>query len=227
VEPILLSWSGGKDSALALHRLRTDRRFEVTGLVTTIISEYDRVSVHGVRRSLLHQQAAGMGLPLQEIELAPASSNELYQAAWKDALAALPPPMREARRIAFGDIFLEDVRHYREALAQAQGYGTVFPLWAESTQDLAEEVFRVGIAATLVCVDLEVLPQNFAGRSYDCDLVAALPAGIDPCGERGEFHTFVSDGPEYTEPVEFSLGDTMVRDGRFAFRDLVPAGAPE
>jgi uncharacterized protein (TIGR00290 family) len=221
-EPILLSWSGGKDSALALHRLRADQRFEVTGLMTTTNSEHDRVSIHGVRRALLHQQAASIGLPLQEIQLAAGSSNELYQAAWKDALAALPPPMREARRIAFGDVFLEDVRQYREALAQEQGYGTVFPLWGESTRDLAEEVFHTGIAATLVCVDLEFLPQDFAGRAYDRDFVAVLPAGTDSCGERGEFHTFVSNGPEYTERIEFSLGETVVRDGRFAFRDLIP-----
>jgi len=202
-----------------------DRRFEVVGLLTTITSEYDRVSIHGVRRVLLRQQAAALRLPLEEIRLSFYSSNEAYQAAWNTSLAALPPPMREARRIAFGDIFLEDVRQYREGLAQDQGYETSFPLWGESTHDLAAEVFRKRFTATVVCADTEVLAETFAGRAYSPEFLAALPEGVDPCGERGEFHTFVSDGPDFDAPVAFSVGETVVRAERFAYCDLIPVSS--
>ena len=225
MEPILLSWSGGKDSALALHRLRAAGRFEVAGLLTTVTAEYDRVSIHGVRRVLLRQQADALSLPLVEVSLSPASSNEQYESAWVVALATLPPPMREARRLAFGDIFLEDVRAYREALAHRQGFGTAFPLWGESTHNLSDEVVDAGFAATLVCVDTTMLSESFAGRSYDRDLVAALPSSVDPCGERGEFHTFVSDGPDFLDKVEFSVGETVLREERFAYCDLLPPSA--
>lgn len=222
MEPILLSWSGGKDSALTLHRLSVDPKVAVVGLLTTITAEYDRVSIHGVRRDLLHRQAAALGLPLHEIQLTPQSSNKHYQDAWKDALDNLTGPMQEARTIAYGDIFLEDVRSYRETLAQDHGYKSVFPLWGESTRALAEEVLDTGIDATLVCVDTQALAADFVGRAYDENLIASLPMGVDCCGERGEFHTFVSSMPEFDAPVRFSTGDTVIRDQRFAFCDLVP-----
>ncbi|HEX8671946.1 MAG TPA: hypothetical protein VF710_08665 [Longimicrobium sp.] len=222
-EPVVLSWSGGKDSALALARLRADARVEVAGLLTTVTAEYDRVSIHGVRRSLLHAQAEALGLPLQEVTLAPHSTNEAYDAALASALGELRARMPEVRRLAFGDIFLEDVRRYREERVEALGFGALFPLWGEPTHDLAREVFASGIVARLVCVDTQVLSAAFAGRSYDAALLADLPADVDPCGERGEFHTFVSAGPRFRHPVPYTVGEVVLRDARFAFCDLVPS----
>jgi uncharacterized protein (TIGR00290 family) len=224
---VVLSWSGGKDSALALSRLRADPRMEVVGLLTTVTAGYQRVSIHGVRRSLLHAQAEALALPLQEVTLAPESSNQAYDAALADALGELRARMPEVKRLAFGDIFLEDVRQYREERVEALGFGATFPLWGESTRDLAREVFASGIAARLVCVDTQVLSADFAGRRYDAALLEELPAGVDPCGERGEFHTFVSAGPGFRRPVSYSVGEVVLRDERFAFCDLLPAGLQE
>ena len=223
---VLLSWSGGKDSALALHRLRSDPAVTVAGLITTVTASYDRVSTHGVRRSLLHEQAASLGLPLHEIELPPSPTNEQYQAAWRAALGALPATLRAARCIAFGDIALEDVRAYREAQVGALGCVAIFPLWGEPPDAIVDEVLGLGFAATLVCVDTQALPAAYAGRSYDASLLDELPPSVDPCGEGGEFHTFVYDGPGFATRVRFETGDTVIRDDRFAFCDLVPVGAP-
>jgi uncharacterized protein (TIGR00290 family) len=223
-EPVVLSWSGGKDSALALARLRADPRIEVAGLLTTVTAEYDRVSIHGVRRTLLHAQADALGLPLQEVTLAPQSTNDAYDAALARALGELRERMPEVKRLAFGDIFLEDVRRYREERVEALGFGATFPLWGEPTSDLAREVFASGIVARLVCVDTQVLSADFAGRPYDAVLLAELPADVDPCGERGEFHTFVSAGPGFRRPVPYTVGEIVLRDGRFAFCDLLPIG---
>jgi uncharacterized protein (TIGR00290 family) len=222
-EPVVLSWSGGKDSALALARLRADPRIEVAGLLTTVTAEYDRVSIHGVRRTLLHAQADALGLPLQEVTLAPQSTNEAYDAALASAFGELRDRMPDVKQLAFGDIFLEDVRRYREERVEALGFGATFPLWGEPTSDLAREVFASGIVARLVCVDTQVLSATFAGRPYDAVLLAELPADVDPCGERGEFHTFVSAGPGFRRPVPYTVGEVVLRDGRFAFCDLVPS----
>ena len=223
-EPVVLSWSGGKDSALALSRLRADPRIEVAGLLTTVTAEYDRVSIHGVRRTLLHSQAEALGLPLQEVTPAPQSTNEAYDAALARALGELRARMPQVKTLAFGDIFLEDVRRYREERVEALGFGATFPLWGEPTSDLAREVFASGIVARLVCVDIQVLSAAFAGRLYDAALLADLPDGVDPCGERGEFHTFVSAGPGFRHPVPYTVGEVVLRDERFAFCDLVPTG---
>lgn len=221
-EPLVLSWSGGKDSALALARLRADPRFQVVGLLTTVTAGYDRVSIHGVRRSLLHAQAEALGLPLQEVTLAPESGNEAYDAALADALEKLRARMPHVKRLAFGDIFLEDVRQYRQERVEALGYGALFPLWGEPTRELARGVFASGIAARLVCVDTQALPASFAGRRYDAALLEDLPAEVDPCGERGEFHTFVSVGPGFRQPVPYTVGEVVLRMERFAFCDLLP-----
>jgi uncharacterized protein (TIGR00290 family) len=221
-EPLVLSWSGGKDSALALARLRETEGVEVVGLMTTVTAGYDRVSIHGVRRSLLHAQAAALGLPVHEVVLQPQSSNEAYERATADALALVRERTPGIRRLAFGDIFLEDVRQYRETLVGGLGFGSVFPLWGEAPPDLADEVIGRGIAARLVCVDTQQLAASFAGRAYDAALLADLPAGVDPCGERGEFHTFVSDGPGFREPVRYETGEVVLRDERFAYCDLLP-----
>ena len=224
-EPIVLSWSGGKDSALALARLREAPHREVVGLLTTVTEGYDRVSIHGVRRALLHAQAAALGVPVHEVTLQPDSSNQAYDAALARALQALREREPAVRRLAFGDIFLEDVRRYREERIAALGFEGVFPLWGEPTGDLAREVMRRGIHARLVCVDTQVLPAAFAGRAYDEGLLADLPPSIDPCGENGEFHTFVSAGPGFRAPVPYTVGEVVMRGERFAYCDLVPAGA--
>ena len=222
---VVLSWSGGKDSALALARLREDPRVEVAGLLTTVTAGYDRVSIHGVRRTLLHAQAEALGLPLDEVVLEPQSSNAAYERAWSRALGRLRERMPGVRRLAFGDVFLEDVRRYREELARSLGFRSVFPLWGEPTRELAGEVLERGIAARLVCVDTQALPAESAGRAFDADLLDGLPPGIDPCGERGEFHTFVSAGPGFRSPVPYRVGETVLREERFAFCDLLPVGA--
>ncbi|HEX2207512.1 MAG TPA: hypothetical protein VHG93_07500 [Longimicrobium sp.] len=222
-EPIILSWSGGKDSALALARLRTDPRIRIVGLLTTVTDGYDRVSIHGVRRSLLHAQAAAIGVPVHEVTLQPESSNDAYDAALAAALGALRERHPGVRRVAFGDIFLRDVRQYREERIAALGFEGIFPLWDEPSDALAREVIECGIRARLVCVDTHALPATFAGRAYDAALLAELPDGIDPCGENGEFHTFVSAGPGFRAPIPYEVGEMVMRGDRFAYCDLLPA----
>lgn len=226
-EPIILSWSGGKDSALALARLHADPRVQITGLLTTVTAGYDRVSIHGVRRELLHAQAAALGLPVHEVTLQPESSNEAYDAALAQALGDVRERQPSVRRVAFGDIFLQDVRRYREERIAALGFDGVFPLWGEPTHALAREVMACGIRARLVCVDTHALSAAFAGRAYDDALLAELPLSIDPCGENGEFHTFVSDGPGFRAPVPYDVGEVVMRGDRFAYCDLLPPTTTE
>jgi uncharacterized protein (TIGR00290 family) len=220
-ERVVLSWSGGKDSTLALAALQADPRYEVVALLTSITRGYDRVSIHGVRRTLVEAQASRLGLPLSEIVLEPGSSNEAYEAAFADALERVRAERPGVRRIAFGDLFLADVREYRERLVGAAGYEAVFPLWGRDTRALAAEFIAAGYRANLVCVDTEQLSAAFAGRAFDSELLAALPATADPCGERGEFHTFVSAGPVFAEPISVRVGEVVLRDERFAFCDLL------
>ncbi|HEX6368151.1 MAG TPA: hypothetical protein VF006_04425 [Longimicrobium sp.] len=224
-EPIILSWSGGKDSALALARLRADPRVRITGLLTTVTAGYDRVSIHGVRRALLHAQAAALGVPVHEVTLQPESSNEAYDAALAHALDKLRDRQPDVRRVAFGDIFLQDVRQYREERITALGFDGIFPLWGEPPAALAREVIECGIRARLVCVDTHALSATFAGRAYDAALLAELPDAVDPCGENGEFHTFVSDGRGFRAPVPYQVGEVVMRGDRFAYCDLIPADA--
>jgi uncharacterized protein (TIGR00290 family) len=220
-EPVVLSWSSGKDSALTLGALLEDSGVEPVALLTSVTEGYDRVSIHGVRRELLHAQARAIGLPLHEIRLQPASSNAAYDAAFAQALGELRSTYPGIRRIAFGDLFLDDVRVYREERLAAAGWEGVFPLWGRSTASLARAFVDRGYAARLVCVDTTLLSADFAGRVYDATLLAELPAGVDPCGERGEFHTFASYGPGFDAPVEYHVGDVVIRDSRFAYCDLL------
>lgn len=226
-KPVLLSWSGGKDSALALAALADDVSVEVVALLTSVTRGYDRVSIHGVRRALLEAQAASLELPLIEIILEPQCSNAAYEDAFLDAIASAKAQHAGLSAIAFGDLFLEDVRAYRERLLANTGLRALFPLWGEPTASLAERCCQLGVDARLVCVDTTQLSGEFAGRRFDRRLVAELPAAVDPCGERGEFHTFVSNGPGFTQPVRYAVGEIVRRDDRFVYCDLLPALATQ
>jgi uncharacterized protein (TIGR00290 family) len=217
---IVLSWSGGKDSALALAALRRDPDVAVVALLTSVTAGYDRVSIHGVRRALLEAQAQSLGLPLHEIRLEPQCSNAAYDEAVERSLAELGERFPDARTIAYGDLFLEDVRRYREDRMSSLGYALEFPIWGQPTDALARRFIADGFAARLVCVDTTQLDARFAGRAFDDALLAELPPTVDPCGERGEFHTFVSAGPNFAAPVQYAVGETVLRDGRFAYTDL-------
>lgn len=219
--PIVLSWSGGKDSALALEALRAGGEYDVVALLTSVTSGYDRISIHGVRRPLLHAQAESVGLPLVEINLEPKCTNDVYEAAFKDALRRVRDRWPEVKHIAFGDLFLEDVRAYRERLLPGMGFTPVFPIWGLETAILARRFIDSGYSARLVCVDTTQIDSGFAGREFDASLLADLPASADPCGERGEFHTFVSGGPGFAAPVSYSPGERVLREERFMYCDLL------
>lgn len=224
-EPVILSWSGGKDSSLALAALRADPRVQVVALLVHVVRGDGRVSVHGVRRALVEAQARSAGLPLLEVALDPSPSNAGYEAAFHAGLAAARERFPACRRVAFGDLFLADVRAYRERLLAGSGVAPLFPLWGEDTGALARRFVTGGFRARLACVDTTQLDAAFAGRAYDLALLADLPASVDPCGERGEFHTFVTHAPVFAAPVPVDVGEVVLRDGRFAFCDLLPAGA--
>jgi uncharacterized protein (TIGR00290 family) len=224
---VLLSWSGGKDSALALQALRADPQIEVAGLLTSVTRDYERISVHGVRRSLLDRQAERLRLPLFTIELDPITTNDAYEKAFLSALERVRRELPGVTAIAFGDLFLADVRAYRERLLESTGFEPMFPIWGIDTAELARRFVRDGFAARIVCVDTTQLDGSFAQRVFDDSLLADLPTGVDPCGERGEFHTFVSDGPGYDGPVEYTVGETVLRDERFAYGDLIPTTRPQ
>lgn len=215
---VLLSWSSGKDSAWALHLLRQDPAIEVVGLLTTLTRAYGRVSMHGVREALLDAQAEAAGLPVYKVHIPSPCPNEVYEQAMAQALA--DARATGVTQVAFGDLFLEEIRAYREAkLAQAKMTG-LFPLWGRPTSDLAREMVDSGLRATLTCVDPRALDPSFAGRTYDATLLAALPAEVDPCGERGEFHTFAWAGPMFASAIPVEPGEVVTRDG-FIFADLV------
>jgi uncharacterized protein (TIGR00290 family) len=223
-ERVLVSWSGGKDSALALAALLEDPSIEVVGLLTSVTRGYDRVSIHGVRRQLLEAQAESLQLPLTEIALEPECSNAAYEAAFLAGVADAKRVHGTIDAIAFGDLFLTDVRAYRERLLTDTGLAPRFPLWGTPTPALAERCLSLGVHARLVCVDTTQLAARFAGRLFDRALLSELTPGVDPCGERGEFHTFVADGPGFREPVVYDVGE-IVRRGvgeRFAYCDLMP-----
>jgi len=194
---------------------------EVTGLLTTINDAFDRVAMHAVRLELLRAQADAVGLPLVEVRIPWPCPNEAYEAAMAEALAAARE--RGTTAVAFGDLLLEDVRRYREERMSGTGLAPLFPLWGRPTRALAEEMIALGQKAVLTCVDPRVLPRDFAGRSFDARLLRELPAEIDPCGERGEFHSFAWDGPAFRRPVPVRVGEVVDRDD-FVFADLLPDG---
>jgi uncharacterized protein (TIGR00290 family) len=218
-EDILFCWSGGKDSAMALHALRAANDFRVTSLLTTITETYDRVSMHGVRRVLLERQAASIGLPLRAVTIPPQCVNATYELRMKEALAE--QLAAGVKKVAFGDIFLEDLRVYRERNLDQLDMTAVFPIWKRDTRELALDFLRLGFKAIAVCVDPRVLDESFAGRILDESFFADLPSGVDPCGENGEFHTFVFAGPVFRTPIRFVSGEKVLREG-FCFCDLLP-----
>jgi uncharacterized protein (TIGR00290 family) len=218
-----LSWSGGKDSALALHALRQDQGPAPRALITTVTADYARISMHGVRRELLVLQAQAAGLPLVEVEIPAECSNEEYERRLDAALAA--EPLSSEDTIAFGDLFLADVRDYREQQLSRTGKHGIFPLWGRDTTALAREFITAGFEAILVCVDPRKLDQSFVGRRFDASLLVDLPPDVDPCGENGEFHTFVHAGPIFSAPIECQVGETVERGG-FVFCDVIAGTSP-
>lgn len=214
----IVSWSGGKDSALALHAARDE--YEVIALLTTVTEDFDRVSMHGVRTRLLEEQAASLGLPLEKVLIRHPCNNDEYEARMKAGLEGLRGS--GAGAVICGDLFLEEIRRYREERLFGDRWRGVFPLWGRDTAALARTFLDLGFRAVLCCVDTRALPAEFAGRPYDAQLLAQLPPGVDPCGENGEFHTFVFDGPSFARPVAFATGERTLRDDCFAYCDLLP-----
>lgn len=215
----LLSWSSGKDSAWSLHVLRQRGDVEVVGLLTTITEPYDRVAMHGVRAELLRAQAAAAGLPLWPVPIPSPCSNAEYEARMG---AVVRRAVDEGiRAVAFGDLFLEDIRAYREGQLAGSGLEPLFPLWLEPTAALARTMLDAGVRAHITCVDPRQVAPELAGRAWDAHLLGDLPPSCDPCGERGEFHTFVSDGPMFRRAIPIKTGEAVARDG-FVFADLLP-----
>lgn len=220
-EPVLFCWSGGKDSAMALHTLLQRADVRVAALLTTVTEGYERISMHGVRRELLWRQAESIGLPLREVLIPPQCVNPVYEARMEEALRKFWN--EGVRCTAFGDIFLEDLRAYREKNLARIGMSAIFPLWKRDTKELAAEFCDKGFRAVTVCVDGKVLDRRFSGRDLNERFFRELPAGVDLCGENGEFHTFVFDGPIFREPVQWTRGEVVEREG-FVFCDLIPEG---
>ena len=216
---VLLSWSSGKDSAWTLCALRLRADVEVVGLLTTVNRVYDRVAMHAVRSELLRRQAEAAGLPLWEVSIPSPCSNEDYEAAMAAACARAVQEGVEA--IAFGDLFLEDIRRYREERLAGTGLRPLFPIWGIPTDQLARQMIAGGLRARLTCVDPRQLPAEFVGRDFDAALLDSLPPGVDPCGERGEFHSFCYDCPAFSAPIAVESGEVVERDG-FVFADLLP-----
>lgn len=219
-EKAIVAWSGGKDSALALYEVLNSGSYEVLELLTTVTRDYDRISIHGVRRALVEQQANALGFPLEITFISKGASDAEYE---KELLKALKRQRDSgASSVVFGDIFLEDVRKYRERLLAKVGINGILPLWKRDTQVLARQFINLGFKAIITSIDSTVLGKAFAGREYDEKFLSDLPANVDPCGENGEFHTFVYDGPIFHERVFFTKGEIVLRENRFYFCDLLP-----
>lgn len=223
----LIAWSGGKDSALALGALRANSSCEIVGVLTSVTRVYDRVSMHGIRRSILRAQAERLRLPLFEALLDQSADNEQYESAWATALGQARAIVGDIDSVAYGDLFLEDVRAFRERQCACLGVTPLFPLWGRSTKELAPRAASQ-LTAYLTCIDTTQLDASFAGRRYDAALLADLPPAIDPCGERGEFHTCVVQAPVYDGPIMVEKGEQVLRDNRFAYCDFhLVEGSPE
>lgn len=219
-EKILFSWSGGKDSSLALYEIQKSPEYEVEALITTVTRDYGRVSMHGLRKELLHAQSESLGLPLKEVFISKEASNEEYQKSFLSSLKAYKNS--GISKVVFGDIFLEDIKEYRQNLLANIEMECIFPIWNKDSSTLAQQFIEDGFKAVLVCVDTEQLDAEYSGRQFDHSLLSDLPDKVDPCGENGEFHTFVYDGPIFSSSIAHSLGDVVLRDERFSYCDILP-----
>jgi uncharacterized protein (TIGR00290 family) len=215
--PVLVSWSGGKDSCLALYEIQKSSQVKVVALLTTITREHDRISMHGVRRRLLERQAASLELPLHPILISPGATNEEYEFEMARAFSEYRAQATDS--VVFGDLFLQDIKTYRDQFLARHEMKGLYPIWQRNTTELIKEFIELGFKAVVSCVDSKALDRSFAGKTIDEAFISSLPANVDPCGENGEFHTFVYDGPNFNQPVEFSIGETTLREG-FWFRDL-------
>jgi uncharacterized protein (TIGR00290 family) len=220
MEKVLVSWSGGKDSAIALYEILKDKNYQISALLTTVTEDYDRISMHGVRRILLERQVASLGFPLEKVLIPKNASNEKYESNMGQVLAKY----KEAgtTSVVFGDIFLEDLRKYREDKLAAIGMLGIFPLWKRDTRELARSLSTLGFEAITTCVDSQTLGRQFVGRVIDEQFLSELPPTVDPCGENGEYHSFVYFGPIFNERVACTPGEIVLRENRFWYCDLIP-----
>jgi uncharacterized protein (TIGR00290 family) len=220
IEKVLFTWSGGKDSALALYELQSRHDHEIVSLLTTLTEDYYRISMHGIRSILLEQQANSLDLPIEKVYISKNSSNEEYEAKMREVLQKYLTA--GVSSVVFGDIFLEDVRKYREENLSKMGMKAIFPIWERDTTELAHRFIDLGFKAVITCVDSNVLDKIFICRLFDEQFLSELPATIDPCGENGEFHSFVYDGPIFKKRVLYTKGEVVLRDNRFWYCDLIP-----
>ena len=218
-EKVVLAWSGGKDSAMSLYEVQQNGKYEVVSLLTTINEYYDRVSMHGVRRTLVEQQAYSLGLPLEKVVVSRHCSNEEYDTKIRRTLAEFKKD--GINRVVFGDIFLEWVREYRKGNLAKVGMEGIFPMWGRDTTELARSFVALGFQAVITCVDTKSLDETYLGRTLDKQFLAGLPPGVDPAGENGEFHSFVYDGPIFKKRIAYTMGESVLRNS-FYFRDLLP-----
>jgi uncharacterized protein (TIGR00290 family) len=218
-EKVLFTWSGGKDSILALYELQIRSDYEIVALLTVLTEDYDRISMHGVRSILLERQADSLRLPIEKVYISKNSSNEEYEAKMREVLQRYLTA--DVSSVVFGDIFLEDLRKHREDNLSKIGMKAVFPIWKRDTTDLSHEFIDLGFKAIITCVDSNVLDKAFVGRLYDQQFLSELPSTVDPCGENGEFHSFVYDGPIFQKRVPYTKGEIVFRDGRFWYCDLI------
>ena len=218
-EKILLSWSGGKDSAMTFHEIQKNGDYETVALLTTVTEDYDRISIHGVRRTLLEKQAHALGIPLCKIHIPKTATNEIYETKLNETLYEYQN--QEINTIAYGDLFLEDIKQYRENHLSQIGMKTHFPIWKRDTTEFLKTFIALGFKAIVVCVDSKILDRSYAGKMIDEVFLSELPSHVDPCGENGEFHSFVFDGPIFSEKVNFTIGDVVLRES-FYFCDLIP-----
>ena len=219
MQKILYSWSGGKDSAMALHELLKEKTYEVAALLTVVTKDYGRISMHGVREELLELQAAALGLPLEKVYISKTSDNKEYELLMKEALRRYKKLGVAA--VGFGDIFLEELKKYREDRLREADLEGIFPIWKRDTHELAETFIDLGFKAIITCVDTKVLDKKFSGRLFGRKFLSELPSSVDPCGENGEFHSFVYDGPIFKKEVPYDKGETVLREQRFYYSDIL------
>jgi uncharacterized protein (TIGR00290 family) len=219
VKKVLFSWSGGKDSALALHELQKTKNYKISALLTTVTKDYDRTSIHGVQRILIERQAHSLGLHLEKVFISKNTSDEEYESKMRKVLERYMTV--GVSSVVFGDIFLEDIKKYREDNLSKIGMKGIFPVWKRNTTELVHKFIDLCFKAVITCVDSNVLDKIFVGRLFNENFLSELPSTVDPCGENGEFHSFVYDGPIFQEKILYTIGDVILRDNRFYYCDLI------